>query len=135
MDAIKTSGLVLLSLAVFLCCWMHQHDRRCSHPTSSQERAQPGPGRVAKESLFLHIYVTLAYLSPRHVGVKSFRPTGSSPTPRARLQLMPEVRVRAGRVGPRSRPCPDQTSGPATALGHPCMAGSCHGAAGSPERS
>jgi len=88
--------------------------RSLSRPTSSRERAQPGPGRVANESLFLHIYVTLAYLSRRLCGAKSFRPTSSSPMPRARLWLTPQVGTRVGRGGWGAVPVPlARAAGPA----------------------
>lgn len=85
---------------------MPQLHRSLSCPTSSRERAQPGPGRVANESLYLHIYVTLAYLSLRLSGAKSFKPTGSSPTPRARLWLTPGVSVPVGGEGLGAIPVP-----------------------------
>lgn len=59
--------------------------RSLSCPTSWREGAQPGLGRVTNESLFLHIYVTLAYLSLRCLGAKSFAPACSSRAPRASL--------------------------------------------------
>lgn len=67
----KTPGLLLLPLAAA----PPQRCRSRSCPTP-RDRERSRAGRAANESLFLHIYVTLAYLSLHRSGAKSFRPTG-----------------------------------------------------------
>lgn len=69
-------------------CFVPRPCRSLCCPTSWREGAEPGPARVTTESLFLHIYVTLAYLSLRCSGAKSSGPACSSPGPgRARPRL------------------------------------------------